>query len=149
MQGNKSLHKAQVSRFRQDANYVRTVHHLSVECSTPFEEILKPEFYAHIAAHLRPGSRIEVIPDDCSYMAEMYVVACDRLWAKVVLLHKHDLTGGVKAEPVSDDFEVKYSGPHTMFRVVRKSDKGVIKDGFQTKEMGEAWLADYRTTIQK
>ena len=63
--------------------------------------------------------------------------------AWITVLRKHDLQA---SEPVPLDLgehEVNWGGPHNKHRVVRKSDKEVIKSGFGTKEEAQLWLADH------
>jgi hypothetical protein len=40
-----------------------------------------------------------------------------------------------------------WSGPHTKYRVLRLSDKAVVKDGFATKEEAALWLTEHKKAI--
>src|SRR5690349_16586133 len=84
------------ARFKRAENE-RTIWTATVEAGIPFEDVLKPEFWAHIASKMyNPphrtgwGDRIEVYPDDMTYYAELFVHDAGPNWAKVSVLQKHD-----------------------------------------------------------
>lgn len=59
------------------AEYARNIFVVTPEHGTPFEDILKPSYWLHVAdtvsMRLRPYDRIEVRPEDGSYFAELIV----------------------------------------------------------------------------
>lgn len=115
----------------------------------PFEDLLKPECWAHVAQLLRPGYRIEVLAEDGSYFAELLVVSAGRLWAKVAVLRKIDLTeavGEAPAQGADTVMSIMWSGPHSKFRVIRQNASGgkdVMRDGFETREEASVWMAEH------
>lgn len=140
--------KLHASRFKS-AELVRLVHDIVPEAGTPFEDILKPEYWAHVAQSLRPWARIEVRAEDGSYFAELLVVNCGRLWAKVAVLRKVDL-GDMASEavPANPDpsFSVMWRGPHAKHAVMRLGKAGgkeVLREGFETKDEAATWMADH------
>lgn len=136
------MSKLTASRLKQ-AEFTRTIWSVEVEQDTPFEEITKPEFWAHVAAKLKPLNRIEVFEESGKYWAELIVLSTGKMEARVAVLRKIDLQTPAAAVVDLGEHEVNWGGPHQKHRVVRKSDKEVVKDGFGTKEEAQQWLADH------
>jgi hypothetical protein len=130
--------KIHPSRFKQ-AEAVRNVWFAVLEEGTKFEEILDPAYWAHNAAKLRIGDRIEVAPDDGSFFAELIVRAQGNQFAKVALLRKVDLEPTTETSAL-DGFEVQWKGQQRKHCVVRLRDKQVVSEGFDTKTAAFAWL---------
>lgn len=109
-------------------------------CKVPaelaFEQVLEPSFWAHVGQMLRPWDRIEVRPEDASYIAELTVIEAGQLFAKVALVFKQTL------ETKSDDASLLtiefVGGKH---RVRRGPD--VMKGDFATKKDAQRWIDDY------
>lgn len=136
------MSKLTASRCKQ-AEFTRTLWSVYAEQNTPFDEVTKPEFWAHVAAKLKPMDRIEVFEESGKYWAELMVLSTGKMMAKVAVLRKIDLQEPTAPEMDMVEYEVNWGGPHKRHRVVRKSDKEVIKDEFGTKEEAQAWLADH------
>lgn len=123
----------------------------AVSEGTPFEDLLKPEYWAHVAQKLRPHTLIKVVPEDGSYWAELLVLSCDRLWAKVFVLRHHDLTEAVaEAQAVGSrlaEFDILWKGPAKKHVVIRKADSTMLAGGIQTKGEAQAWLDNHIKTI--
>ncbi len=130
----------------QFAEQMRNIWYVTPEVNTPFEALLDPKYWAHVSAKFRPRDRIEVDAEDGSYFAELLVVDAGRLFAKVVVLRKHELVP-VEIQDLSPDFEVKWAGPHAKWRVVRKKDRGSLKDGFENRQDAEMYLASHLKAI--
>lgn len=96
-----------------------------------YEDILNPEYWTHSAARVRPCDIIEVVPEDMSYRAELFVVSCGPTHIKVKEVTKIDLSGeGV--EETSTPYRVKFNGPHDRFTVFRGEEK--VQAGFATED---------------
>lgn len=134
-------YKLTPDRFKQ-AEYVRNTFAISPEDGTPFEALLEPAYWSHIAAKLRPTDRIEVLAEDQSYFAEFIVTSASRVGANMVLLRKIDLSSNTKAEPSAGGHRVIYAGVKAKWRVSRVSDKATLKEGFENKQDAEKWLAE-------
>lgn len=122
------------------AEQVRNVWTIVPEYGVPYEAIVKdPAFLSHVSSQLRPFDRIEVLPEDGSYFAELLVRSAGRQFAVLAELRKVDLA------PVKMDndarFQVTYQGAHSKHVVIRIRDRSVLKDGFDTAEDAHAWLA--------
>lgn len=129
----------------QGADFIRVVYAITPAIGTEVEHFLKPEYWAHVAAKLRPHTRIEAVSEDNSWFAEMIVMSCGPNWAKVRVLRFVDLLDGAQTVTAQPDsaYEVLWAGVKAKFRVVHKVDKTVVKEGFQTKVEAHKWLQDY------
>lgn len=142
------MSKVHANRFKS-AEFRRNIWDAIPEAGTPFDDLLKPEYWAHVAANLRPWDRIEVRAEDGSYYAELLVRDAGRLWAKVECLRKHDLgadTGQVPDVVADVTYSVQWRGPHSKHAVMRERGNGakeVLRDQFETREAAEAWKADH------
>ena len=61
----------------QLGEFLNNRHSVSPAAGTPFEDLLRPEFWANIV-RMAPGDIIEVRPEDQSYFAELYVLKRER-----------------------------------------------------------------------
>ncbi|MHB0965502.1 MAG: hypothetical protein ACYC36_03520 [Bellilinea sp.] len=136
------------------AEYSRHDWVVTVEQGTTKKEILNPMFWSHISPQLSPYDRIELRIDDGIFFAELLVTACERTWAKVHVLHWHNMTTADVAESQADEvipapgkgYEVAWKGPHKKFCVIRKADQEIVHEG-DSKEGANAWLKDYITVV--
>ncbi len=108
------------------------------EIDTPVSAMLDRGYWAHVSANLRPGDKIEVIPEDFSYFAELIVIDAGKLYANVRLLRNEPLSEPIK---VKAGYDIKWAGPYAKFRVVRGKD--VLQEGFADKSDANAWLENH------
>jgi hypothetical protein len=131
-------------RFKQrnfEVNdFVYTAH-----ANTLPEDLLKQDYWAHIAQEITPRARIEVWANDGSWMAEYTVLDVGRNWAKVHMLHKHQLSkldpAQAEAEAASP-YSIEHRGPHARWSVLRKSDNEVVHEGEETRDGAATWLRE-------
>lgn len=124
------------------------IHNVTAEEGTPFEAVLDPQFFAHIAPKLRMYDEIRVTTDEGAYYARLLVLATGQTWAKVAKLEYIDLAGksDATADPMSPYF-VKFRGPVLKWSMLRRADDAVIKEGMENRGEAERYMADYvRTT---
>jgi hypothetical protein len=114
------------------AAYVRNIYAVTPEAGTTVDAIQEKEFWVHLAGNLHISDRLEVIPEDFAYYAELLVTEVGRTWAKVKLLNLHRLDSAeeVGLEP---QHRVVWRGQKAKHSVVRISDNAVVKDGFDSK----------------
>lgn len=125
------------------AEFLRNIYAATPEAGTKLEDILQPDFWVHVAKTLHISDRIEVIPEDGSFYAELFVVSVASNLVKVKLLSHHELHDvGAPAEP-GDELEVVWRGQTAKHTVWRKKDKHILKDGFATKQEAAQWLTAY------
>lgn len=121
---------------------VVTYYHVP-EFETSFEDVLEPDYWAHVAPSLRQGHRIELLSADGSWWAMLLVRAAGKHEAIVQELQHVELGKSVQPEIESAAFEVKWRGPSRKFGVIRVSDGAVVKEDIQTKEGAAKWLSNY------
>ena len=130
-------------QFRQ-AEFNRTIWAATPQAGTTKDEIIKPEFWVHVADKLKIGDRLEVSPESGEWLAELIVRATGAGGPVVHVLHFHAFTA--TELPAGSDYEVKYSGASAKWRVIRKADRHVLVEGLQTREAAENWLASNSKT---
>jgi hypothetical protein len=132
----------------KDAAYVRNIFSATPEIGTKYEDVLKPEYWSHVAASFHPTDRIEVLSEDGSWFAELFVVSCGRNWAKVCPLRFVELSESVPTE-AQDKFKVVWRGQVHKHSVVRIADNAVIKTEFATAADAKKWMDDYEANVVK
>lgn len=119
------------------------VHHaLTAELGTRIEDILRPEYLAHFASRFKPYDEITVRVDDGTWYVKLLVLSVGRAWVKTEVLHAINLSSKDVEETQAAEYDVIYRGPTLKFSVIRKADRGVIKDRFPTKAEAVAWAAE-------
>lgn len=126
----------------QLAQHMRNIWYVTPEFGTPVEALLEPQFWAHVSAKMKPRDRIEVDAEDGSYFLELRVEDAGRLFAKVVVLRRVDLAPTETAEQ-SAEYKVMWAGPHAKWRIVRAVDKGLVKDGLESRQAAEMYLTSH------
>lgn len=114
-------------------------HSISPEAGTPFEDVLKPGYFANIASKLHPTDIIEVRPEEGSYYAELIVWNAGKAHANVSPVMHVKRPSGMTMKIV-EGFEVEFRAGPTMYRVVRASDGTEIKSGFSNPDDATDWL---------
>jgi hypothetical protein len=133
------------------AEHERTIWAAKVAVGTPFEEVLKPEYWSHTAGpkKMQAGDRIELYPDEGHYYAELYVRDVGPQWAKVHLRFKDDFDVSEARQDEGDaDFYVKFLAPRTTkWSVIRRADNQVMHSGEISRADAEIWLQNYRKAL--
>ena len=130
----------------KESPFVAPAFFVTVPQGTLVADLLDPSFWAHVAARLKPNMRLEVVPEDREYYAELFVVAADVNRASVVLMRQVRLEAESLPQAESG-FDLKFRGPNYKWSVVRRSDKKVVNDGFEEKAAAQQWLAQYETKL--
>lgn len=135
----------------ESVEYVRTVWRLTPEVGTEPEELLAPDYWAHLANRLRQCDRIEAWAEDMSWYAEYLVLDVGANWAKVHLCENSIEELGEfdprRAKVVLTGHTVEYKGRVAKWCVIRDKDKALLKDKFATEGDGLSWLSEYSKTI--
>lgn len=122
------------------AEFARQSFRATPPAGTKIEDMLEPEYWAHVARKITPYDIVEVVPEDGAFYARLFVTNTDKLWAK---MHKIEYVELTAKQPVaaSDKYEAKYSGPSVRWRVVNKADGSLVsEDSFQNREEAEAQI---------
>lgn len=136
----------QVTRW-QFGEFTNARHSVSPAAGTAWDDILRPEFWANIT-RLSAGDIIEVRPEDASYYAELYVLRRERTSATVAVIREPvKLEAAYKPLPGEVKFKVEFAGSLAKWRVLRESDKSMLRDKFGTEAEARRWLADYERMV--
>jgi len=133
------------TRFKE-TEFVRTIWCATVPSDVTRKDLLKPEFWSHIAGEVKSGDLIDVRIDDESFFAQYYVKACTRTYVQVFELHWFDLSNAEteKLEKDMEEYEYKYRGPYAKHSILRKSDSSVMIDKLDTKDAAIKWLFEFK-----
>ena len=122
------------------AEFARQSFRATPPAGTKIEEMLVPEYWAHVARKLSPYDTIEVVPEDGSFYARLFVVNSAKLWAKMHKLEYVELAVQNKAVS-TDKYEAKFFGPTVKWRVANKESGDLLsQDSFQTRDEAEAYI---------
>lgn len=139
---------ASESRFHTSVEFRFPVTSYVPQSGTPFDHLLRPEYWANIK-RLQAGCEIVVVAEDNSYRARLYVDRVGQGYAIVLPLEVHNLTelrrDAVKPEVTGEGkaYAIEHCGPVTKWRVVRSRDGHVLKDKLDTEHDAQSWLRDY------
>lgn len=136
--------KLPIANFKQSVQATRRWSVSTVD-GAPFDDLLRPGYWTHVAAKLTPGDIIEVHAVDGSYYAELYVRSTSKLEALVAVLAKYEFTTAESI--VAPGYATKWRGPARRWGVVRIDDGSVVRDGFQTEDLAAGFLLDYRRSM--
>lgn len=134
------------SRFSTSADFIAPMTAYVPATGTPLEHLMRPEYWASIK-QLKAGCRIWVIAEDESYWAELLVRKVGQGYAKVQALRSGALQEPVVELPEGEGYEIQFRGAIIKHRVVRLSDKQVLKQGLDTYEEAAAWLRDHKRML--
>lgn len=127
------------------ANSSRNIWTYTPPASASLKDLQDPSYWANVTGKLRPLDRIEIVPEDMSYFAELIVLASGRNYAKVKLLQKFDIDEK-EVEADKDEYRIHFV-PSRQFRVTRIRDNKIMQENLQTKEDAATWLAMHRKEV--
>lgn len=113
----------------QRAEHYFSIYAVVLPEGTSLDDAMKPEYWVHVANRLRQHDTIRIIPEDGGYFAEALVTAAGHGFAKVKLLRYESLEEDGAEPAETDPSYVKWGGPHSKWRVIRRSDGQVLKEG--------------------
>ena len=117
--------------------FARNSHTLIVTPDQSLKDIMKPTAWAHTAKKISPRDRIEVIAEDHSWMAELFVLSTSNLWVKTRILKEWKFE--IETKDSDSIYEVKWRGPHSKWAVIFKTDNSVMQDGFDDQEAAKKY----------
>ncbi len=141
-----------------EAEFKRSRYAVDVPAGVLPPDAVQPEFYANIAARLKPWDQIELRAADGTWYMEVMVLDASRSWARVypvlgpAMFTTPDvsLTQAVTTDagrpnvpapraPAAEDFEVRHRGSKK-WSVLRRADGEVIAENLNTKQAAELEL---------
>lgn len=140
--------KLSESRFEL-AEQMRAIFFATVPPGTTREQILQEDFWTHVGHRMLPGSRIEVVCDDGSFFAELYVRDCGRLFATVAEMRFLAFDSALVRQSSPSIYAVVWGGNHHKWRVMRNGEDEPIKSGFETKGAAMAWVSSQEQALRR
>lgn len=129
------------------AEHATVVYHHTVEFGTTLEDVLKPAYWTHVAAHMRPGHRIEVMSPTIDWWAMLIVRAATKIEAAVAVIEHKSFTAPAVAAAPEQPYEVKWRGPTAKWSIVRKADGGIVKDQIASQDEANRWLLNHEKAM--
>jgi hypothetical protein len=129
----------------READHYRTTWHITLDPSETLQSCLQPDFWQHIARRLRPLSEIIVYAHDFAWRATLLVRSAAPTSARVVLLTFIDLDAAeAEGRTLAPDatLATTWKGPSAKHAIIRKGDKSIVEQGFETKADAEIRLAE-------
>lgn len=105
------------------------------------DDMLRPEFWAHVARKLEPLAQILVFPEDGTWEAELRVRDTAKLAARVSVI-RHTKWPDPAGLGSGERYEIEYRGPAHRYCIRRKSDNEIVEVGFATKEAAAARIPE-------
>lgn len=131
--------KLPYNEFNQ-AEYKRHVWIAYAELGTKPEDLIKPEYWSHVAKKLEQGHYIEVVSAEGDWLAKLYVRSVTPAGVVTHLFPVEYI--GKKAEEISKDYTIELATKNK-WRVVRKSDKVEMVSKLETRDLAETWLINH------
>lgn len=129
----------------QAAEFARVVWRAVPDAGTPLEDILKPEYWAHVARNLHLNDIIELTPEDGAYFGELLVRSITpRIRVDILRVVQFDKPKA-QAKPDPGAFYVKHRGPRGWSVMAKTSGSGpdeVVAEGMSTSKDAEAWIEE-------
>lgn len=126
---------------------------VNCDSGTEVDHLLDPTYWTHVAATMRPRTQVRCYGNDETWRADVEVIECGRLFARVKLLHYYDLTDGVSNavdSAVADEpYYPKWLGAQHQWGVVRRSDQAAMEDGIGTRDQAQTKARQMSITHSK
>lgn len=118
---------------------------LSVPAEHTIENLKEPSYWTHLAGagRIGPLDFIDCVWEDMSKAVLVRVLTMTRTSACVKIWDEKNLTEDMtNASGLAEigNYDVSFSGPEKKFRIVRKSDRQFVRDGFDTHEAAVRFL---------
>jgi len=128
-------------------DFGRTIHTVTVPAGTDFETVCRPEYWGNLT-RMTVDDIIQIGTDDRAWFAELIVIGKARNSATVAVLRAPvALSAAFKPEPGAVLFDVQYAGAHGKWRVIRKSDRAVMKDRCESESEARKWVEQYERLV--
>ncbi len=126
------------------AEYANTNWRVKVPEGTPKEALTNETFWANNARLMNIYDRVEVIPLDGSWFAELLVLDKSDHWARLTILRFVELETVVVSDDIPSGYSIKWKGPVLRWVILRDADsKPMTAKKMQTKAEAIEWLQDH------
>ncbi|MGE4077400.1 MAG: hypothetical protein AB7F22_17730 [Reyranella sp.] len=124
------------------AEQKRNIWDVVADADVEPEHVVKPEYWAHVSAKLREWDRIEVRHCAGLWLMELVVRSAGHAGAQVAVLRKTVFSDSKIPESIDKSgFRIDFVRGRG-WRVLRKSDQRLIKDGFRTVSEAAHYIED-------
>lgn len=130
----------------REAGFSRNVWVANPPAETEPSAILDPAYWTHVHQQLKPGDRVDVMPESGEWLAELLVRASSTKGVTMAQLAFHDFATKAAGAPAAGEYAVKWSGGVAKWRIIRVKDGHVLVEKLQTKEAALGWLAENTKT---
>lgn len=150
MENNKPISKTSAAlertRFHLAEHYQQ--HYVAVVPQGTEPRMLEdPAFFANVAFMCRASGRIFVECEDGTWLADLYIrsVGPQFVMTRILQVWVDDYAPPDAAREASEfaGYKVKWSGPHSKYRVIRDVDSAVIHEKEDSREGAEVWLREH------
>ena len=127
------------------ADYARNAWRVETPQGVSLEALADGTYWSHVAQYLKPLDKIEAIPADGAWYAELLVIDVGAAWAKVKVI-----AGPVELQAPVEDAPSGYAlqfNPKLKWCVIRAADKARLKEGLPDKGAAAQWLHDHMNTL--
>lgn len=118
------------------------------KAGTPFENVLRPDFWANVSQRMRAGDKIIVLPRDGSWYAELLVWDAGQNWAHVDGGCAKRPEAGPRPAGVDEEFEI-VSDPIDGICVLRRDSRQKLKGNFANREDARRWILDQQRVLRR
>jgi hypothetical protein len=148
----KPRYRVRESKIRR-AEFDNTVWGATIAADTPFDEVLKPDYWANVSGPLKmkAGDEIKIYPEEGHYFATLYVRDVGPLWVKVAVLHKIEFEKlDVESHDVNPNYRIEFRGARSArFCVIRSSDGFAVKEGLASRGEASIWLNEHLKALAR
>ncbi len=147
----RAVRQMEPGRFK-GGDFSRQVHCAVAFDDTTPEDLMRADYWAHVADRVSQYDRIEVLSNDGTWWAELMVVACGRAYVRVNILRTHALDAldtDLAQAAGFKEYHIVHRGPFEKWSVVRRSDQTVVHSGEADLTKCEAWLKDHLKVIAR
>lgn len=116
---------------------------VNAEENTTVQDVMDPQYWAHMAQHFSPYDRIDVRLETGEWLLELLVISVGRNWASVHLCQKHDLQPVTEDMPTAIKHKVEWKGPQIKHAVIRIADSEILQSGFAKKNEAIEWMVNH------
>ena len=110
---------------------------------TTIQDVLDPGYWAYTCDRMSPYDHIDVRLETGEWTAELLVLAVERTWARVHMLHYYELVKPETLPALPVKYDIQWKGPQRKHVVIRLSDGEPVQEGFGQKAEAVAWLQNY------
>jgi len=124
-----------------------TVHSASVPGNTQAAELIDPRLWNNVKARIRMGDRIDIVADDYSFHAMLFVTHSGGADLKTKLIYRVDLDTVRHDDPAVDErFSLKMRGPKK-WSVIDNQDGSILVEMIDTQSAAMKWLESHQKAL--